>query len=53
LVATKKRIQHEWTVEQKARLLAEASQLSGEHLSRYLGQKGGKLADFERWRLAL
>jgi hypothetical protein len=50
LVTTEKRIQYEWTVEQKARLLAAASQLSGEHLP-YLGQKGVRLADFERWRL--
>jgi len=53
LVATEKRIRHEWTVEQKARLLAEASQLSGEQLSTYLDYKGVRLADFERWRLAL
>jgi transposase len=53
LVATEKRIQAEWTVEQKAQLLAEASQLSGEQLSTFLGQKGVRFADFERWRLAL
>jgi transposase len=53
LVATEKRIRHEWTVEQKARLLAEASQLSGEQLSTYLDYRGVRLADFERWRLAL
>jgi transposase len=53
LVATEKRIQAEWTVEQKAQLLAEASQLSGEQLSTFLGQKGVRFADLERWRLAL
>jgi transposase len=42
-----------WTVEQKARVLADASKLSGEQLTSYLEREGIKLADFERWRIAL
>jgi transposase len=42
-----------WTVEQKAQVLAAASKLSGEELSSYLEREGIKLADFERWRIAL
>jgi len=41
------------SVEQKARVLAEASKLSGEELRLYLEREGIKLADFERWRIAL
>jgi transposase len=43
----------EWTVEQKARTLAEASNLSGEQLRSYLERKGIRFVDFERWRVAL
>jgi hypothetical protein len=42
-----------WTVEQKAQALADASKLSGEELTSYLEHEGIKLADFERWRIAL
>jgi len=42
-----------WTVEQKARVLADASRLNGEDLTSYLEGEGIKLADFERWRIAL
>lgn len=42
-----------WTVEQKARVLAEGSKLTGEQLSAYLAREGVKLAEFERWRVAL
>jgi transposase len=42
-----------WTVEQKARVLADASSLGGEELTAYLEREGIKLADFERWRIAL
>jgi len=42
-----------WTVEQKAQALAGASKLSGEALTAYLEREGIKLADFERWRIAL
>src|SRR4051794_26650254 len=40
----------QWTVEQKARILSEASALSGEQLRAYLDREGVKLADYERWR---
>jgi len=42
-----------WTVEQKAQALAGASKLNGEELTAYLEREGIKLADFERWRIAL
>src|SRR5689334_20761932 len=42
-----------WTVEQKARVLADASELYSEKLSAYLEREGVKLAEFEQWRLAL
>jgi transposase len=41
------------TVEQKARVLTEASALSGEQLRAYLDREGVKLVDYERWRVAL
>ena len=42
-----------WTVEQKARILAEACQLDGEQLTPYLEREGVKRAEYEQWRLAL
>jgi len=47
------RIVREWTVGQKARLLAEACNLDGEKLTAYLEQEGVKLAEYEQWRVAL
>lgn len=43
----------EWTVEQKARVLAEACNLGGEELTSYLEREGVKLAEYEQWRIAL
>lgn len=43
----------EWTVEQKARVLAEASKVTGEELTAYLERQGVKLAEYEQWRMAL
>jgi len=43
----------QWTVEQKARILSETSALNGEQLRAYLDREGIKLADHERWRIAL
>lgn len=43
----------QWTVQQKARVLAEASGLSGDQLHAYLDREGIRLVDFERWRIAL
>lgn len=48
-----KPVVREWTVEQKARVLAEASKLDGEELTSYLEREGIKLAEYEQWRLAL
>ena len=48
-----KPVMREWTVEQKARLLAEASKLDGEELTAYLEREGVKLVEYEQWRLAL
>lgn len=43
----------EWSVEQKARLLADAAKLTGEELAAHLEREGVKFAEFEQWRLAL
>jgi hypothetical protein len=43
----------EWTVEQKAHVLAGACELYGEELSAYLEGEGVKLAEYEQWRIAL
>jgi transposase len=53
LMASKEHVVRKWTVEQKARVLAEASKLSGDQLTSYLDRQDVKLADFERWRIAL
>lgn len=42
-----------WTVEQKARVLAEAGPLDAEELTAYLEREGVKLAEYEQWRIAL
>jgi 5-methylthioribose kinase len=47
------KISRPWTVEQKARVLAEAARLTGEELTAYLDREGVPFADFESWRLAL
>lgn len=52
-VASDNRMDRGWTVEQKARVVAEASKLAGDELAAYLEREGVKLADFERWRIAL
>ena len=43
----------EWTVEQKARVVAEAAPLTGDRLQAYLDKQGVALPEFERWRNAL
>ena len=53
MVDKPKRTVREWTVEQKARVLAEASNLDGEKLTVYLEREGVKLAEYEQWRIAL
>jgi transposase len=42
-----------WSVEQKARVLADASELGGDELIAYLERAGVRLAEYEQWRLAL
>ena len=46
LVASDNCTVREWTVEQKTRVLAEGSKLTGEQLNAYLAREGVKLADF-------
>lgn len=53
LVASDKRTVREWSVEQKAQVLADASFLTSEELVAHLEREGVKLAEFEQWRLAL
>lgn len=48
-----KSVVRNWTVEQKVRVLAEASMLDGEELTAYLEREGVKLAEYEQWRTAL
>lgn len=43
----------DWTVAQKARLLADASELTGDGLMAHLDRAGVTFAEFEQWRLAL
>lgn len=52
-VASQKPSNRQWTLEEKARVLAEALKLNGEQLSAYLRREGVRLGDFESWRLAL
>lgn len=51
--AADKDIVSAWTVEQKARIIAQAGALNGDELGRYLAGEGVRLAHFRRWRLAL
>ena len=43
----------EWTVEQKAHVLAATARLDGEELAAYLEREGVKFAEYEQWRIAL
>src|SRR5213595_1984599 len=40
---------HDWTVEQKAHVLAAACKLDGEELIAYLEREGVKFAEYEQW----
>src|ERR1700727_1388035 len=42
-----------WAVEQKAQIIARASELSGDSLARYLEGEGVKITHLKRWRSAL
>jgi transposase-like protein len=54
-VAKKKRKKWEkkWTVEDKARVVTEAAELSGEELGAYLRREGVHPSELETWRTAL
>jgi transposase len=49
----RKPVVQEWTVEQKARVLATACNLDGEELTAHLEREGVKFAEYEQWRIAL
>jgi DNA-binding transcriptional ArsR family regulator len=53
LVADKQKFAREWTVEQKARVLAGAADLGGDELTAYLEREGVKLGEYEGWRMSL
>lgn len=42
-----------WTVEQKARILAAGSKLSGQELTAFLEREHVRLAEYEHWRISL
>ncbi len=48
-----KRPKREWSIEEKIRILAKASALTGAELTDFLQRKGVLHAEYERWRLAL
>ena len=52
-VVTAKPTRQSWTVEQKGGIVAEAAKLDGDDLVAFLQREGVKLAELERWRLAL
>lgn len=52
-VMSPKRPRKEWTIEEKIRILAAASRLSGAELTQLLMREGLQLAELEQWRLAL
>jgi transposase len=51
--ATGDGIAFSWTVEQKARIIAQAAGLVGDQLTTYLQGEGVKLGYFRHWRIAL
>ena len=48
-----KRSKHEWSIEEKIRILAKATTLTGAELSEFLQRAGVRPAEYEQWRLAL
>lgn len=54
LVPTDKRTpRKKWTIVDKARILVDASKLTGDELAEFLEREGVLLAELEQWRLAL
>ncbi len=52
-VAAKKRASKAWTIDEKVRVLAAASKLTGAEVTAMLQREGLLLAELEQWRLAL
>ena len=48
-----KRQTKEWSIDEKIRILAKASRLTGTELTELLDREGLLLAEYEQWRLAL
>jgi putative transposase len=48
-----KRPRRDWSIEEKIRILAEASTLTGAELAELLARDGVLQAEYEQWRLAL
>jgi transposase-like protein len=48
-----KRSRRDWSIEEKIRILAKASPLTGEQLAELLKREGVVQAEYEQWRLAL
>jgi transposase len=53
MMASGRRKQKEWSIDEKIRVLAEARRLTGEGLTAFLEREGLVLAELEHWRLAL
>ena len=47
------RMRSRWTLEQKVRILAEGSKLTGEELTAFLEREHVRLAEYEHWRISL
>jgi 5-methylthioribose kinase len=52
-VAAKRQTTKTWSIDEKVRVLSEASKLSGSQLTTMLQHEGLLLAELEQWRLAL
>jgi hypothetical protein len=48
-----KRVRPDWSVEEKIRILGEASTLTGAELTNFLQREGVLQAEYEEWRRAL
>ena len=52
-VMSARRPKREWSIEEKIRILAKASTLTGGELTNLLQHEGVRQAEYEQWRLAL
>jgi hypothetical protein len=48
-----KRPKHDWSIEDKIRILAKPSTLTGAEVADFLQREGVLQAEYQRWRLAL